>query len=60
MKCISGILLTGILCATLVACGGGGGMGNGGGPILSLSQTTLSFAGTLGIANDTAVQMVNF
>jgi BACON domain-containing protein len=50
------ILLTGVLCALLGACGGGG---NGGAPVLSLSQTNLSFTGSLGIANDPAPQMVN-
>jgi hypothetical protein len=56
MKHIGGILVTGILCAMLVACGGGG---NGGTPVLSLSQAMLSFTGMLGIANDPAPQMVS-
>lgn len=57
MKRICGVLIAGILCVALSACGGGG--GNGGTPTLSLSQTMLSFSGVLGIANDPAPQMVN-
>ena len=58
MKRIGEIVLLALACAVLAACGGGS-SGNGGAPVLGLSQTMLSFTGTLGIANDPAPQMVN-
>jgi len=58
MKRIGEMVPLALLYVVLAACGGGS-SANGGAPVLGLSQTMLSFTGTLGIANDPAPQMVN-
>ncbi|MGA8144557.1 MAG: hypothetical protein WB987_11765 [Candidatus Acidiferrales bacterium] len=58
MKRPAGMLFVGIVYAALAACGGGSG-GNGGTPVLALSQTSVSFTALFGVANDPAPAMVN-